>query len=235
MKQVATERVWLDVPFADKDKAKAAGARWDSDARRWFAPAGLTSELSPWAAMPDLPAVFPGEDRTFGDGLFVDLVPHSCWFTNVRYCIRPMDWERVRRMVVGRAANRCEACGCPPDRQAQWWMEAHERWSYDELTGVQRLVRLVCLCTPCHETTHFGLAQVRGRDQRAFEHLVRVTGMNEGEATRHVRQAFNVWEQRNRRSWELDLRILTDAGVTLNPPPSAMDRAEIAARLPWDG
>jgi hypothetical protein len=27
------ERVWLDVPFAEKDQAKALGARWDPQAR----------------------------------------------------------------------------------------------------------------------------------------------------------------------------------------------------------
>src|SRR5215210_6234605 len=31
------ERLWLDVPYAEKDTAKAAGARWDPDARRWYA------------------------------------------------------------------------------------------------------------------------------------------------------------------------------------------------------
>lgn len=28
-------RVYLDVPFADNDQAKAAGARWDPSAKRW--------------------------------------------------------------------------------------------------------------------------------------------------------------------------------------------------------
>lgn len=31
-------RVWLAVPYAEKDAAKAAGARWDPQARRWYAP-----------------------------------------------------------------------------------------------------------------------------------------------------------------------------------------------------
>jgi Domain of unknown function (DUF5710) len=29
------ERMWLDVPFAEKDEAKALGAQWDPQARRW--------------------------------------------------------------------------------------------------------------------------------------------------------------------------------------------------------
>lgn len=28
------QRIWLDVPYSEKDQAKAAGARWDPDAKR---------------------------------------------------------------------------------------------------------------------------------------------------------------------------------------------------------
>jgi len=39
---------YLNVPFAQKDAAKALGARWDGAARRWYVPAGL--DLSLFAA-----------------------------------------------------------------------------------------------------------------------------------------------------------------------------------------
>jgi hypothetical protein len=74
----ADARVWLDVAFADKDAAKALGARWDGVARRWFALTGRVEQLKAWAAAPALPDPPPGEDRAFGDGLFVDLIPASC-------------------------------------------------------------------------------------------------------------------------------------------------------------
>ena len=35
------ERTYLDVPFAQKDEAKALGARWDRDARKWYVPPGV--------------------------------------------------------------------------------------------------------------------------------------------------------------------------------------------------
>ena len=47
---------------------------------------------------------------TFGSGLFVDLVPSSCWFSNVRSCVDQRDWERLRRMITNRADQRCEVC-----------------------------------------------------------------------------------------------------------------------------
>lgn len=35
----------LDVPFAQKDKAKAIGAKWDADKKKWYVPHGLDIRL----------------------------------------------------------------------------------------------------------------------------------------------------------------------------------------------
>lgn len=184
----------------------------------------------PPAALPEL---LPGEDRGFnpapgGAPLFVDLVPASCWFTNVRSNIAPADWDRVRRMVYGRAGNRCEACGAGADRARRIWLEAHERWEYDEhpvdepFAGfgmpVQRLRRLVCLCTRCHETTHLGLAGLRGNHERAFDHLCAVNGWTRAQGRAHVAEANELFEERSRVEWLLDLNILLFAGVQVVPP-----------------
>ncbi|MDO7867047.1 HNH endonuclease [Nocardioides jiangxiensis] len=180
-----------------------------------------------------LPEVLPGEDRTFnpapdGAPLFVDLVPASCWFTNVRSHLAPADWDRVRRMVYERAGHRCEACGEPARPQQRIWLEAHERWAYDEAPTdepfasfgmpVQRLRRLVCLCTRCHETTHLGLAGLRGHHERAFDHLCAVNGWTRSRARIHVTEANRLFEERSRVEWLLDLNILLLAGVQVLPP-----------------
>ncbi len=222
------DRIWLDVPFKEKDEAKAAGARWDPQAKRWYAPRPRMEALQPWAARPEVPDPLPGEDRTFGSGLFVDLVPSSCWFTNVRSCIAEGDWERLRRMLLRRAGYRCEICGRDEDRELKRWLEAHERWSYDEARSTQVLRRLICLCSDCHRTTHFGLAQVRGQADAAYEHLRVVTGMTVAQVKAHVRDAFALWERRSARAWTLDLSLLTDVGITLAEPPQAHQRGRIA-------
>jgi hypothetical protein len=225
---MATERIWLDVPFAEKDAAKEAGARWDRAAKRWYAPRAGIAGLDRWAAQADIPDLLPGEDRSLGAGLFVDLVPRSCWFTNVRSCVDQKDWERLRRMITRRAGHRCEVCGAAEDPGAKRWLEAHERWTYNDTTRVQRLGRLICLCSRCHMVTHFGLAQVRGRETEAYAHLMAVTGLTEAEAREHVEVAFEVWFQLSRVAWTLDLGILTDAGVTVTPPPDAAGREDVA-------
>ena len=63
------------------------------------------------------------------------------------------------------------------DREAHRWLEAHERWAYDDSSNVQALRRLICLCTDCHTTTHFGLASINGKSDEAFKHLCTVTGI----------------------------------------------------------
>lgn len=224
---MAPERIWLDVPFAEKDEAKAAGARWDPSARRWYAPRRGIAALDRWAAAPDIPDLLPGEDRSLGKGLFVDLVPRTCWFTNVRSCVEPRDWERLRRMITRRAEHRCEVCGAAEDRAVKRWLEAHERWTYDARTRAQALRRLICLCTDCHTVTHFGYAQVRGLAEQALAHLMKVTRMTESQAHSHVEEAFALWEERSRVTWSLDLSMLTDAGIR-PVPPKATDRATIA-------
>ncbi|MFE7504665.1 DUF5710 domain-containing protein [Promicromonospora sp. NPDC057488] len=44
------ERIWLDVPFKEKDEVKELGARWAPDAKRWFAPRPGMKRLKRWAA-----------------------------------------------------------------------------------------------------------------------------------------------------------------------------------------
>jgi hypothetical protein len=36
-------KLYLDVPFAQKDQAKALGARWDAARKKWYAPPGVDS------------------------------------------------------------------------------------------------------------------------------------------------------------------------------------------------
>lgn len=223
------ERIWLDVPFAEKDEVKAAGARWDPAAHRWYAPRPGMAPLRQWAAATEVPALLPGEDRSFGQGLFVDLVPSSCWFTNLRSCVTPRDWERLRRMITSRADHRCEVCGATADREARRWLEAHERWTFDQATRTQALRRLICLCIDCHHVTHYGYAsQVLGLENQVFAHLMKVTKMTPAQASEHVDAAFTLWGRRSGIIWTLDLSILTSAGITLTAPPTADERDRIA-------
>jgi hypothetical protein len=213
------QRAWLDVPYADKGQAKMLGARYDGDLKRWYAPRPGMHAMRPWEPLPE---ILPGEDRDYGHGLFVDLIPSTSWLVNVRSAVSERDWFRIRQMAYRRAGWRCEACGAWRNAQAGLLLEAHERFTYDMVSGVQRLVRIIALCTACHGVTHFGRAQATGEAEAAMSHLQWVTGMASVEAERHVAQAFALWERRSGREWTLDLSILADAGVSVSGPPVSL-------------
>ncbi len=178
---------------------------------------------------------FTGEDRTFGgNDLFVDLIPRSCWFSNVRTCVRRQDWDVIRQQVYGRAGHRCECCGVAENAAAPATsMEAHERWSYTSQGGanVQKLERLVCLCHACHEATHMGLARVKGRESEAVRHLMQVRGWTYEQAHSHISAAFQLWRGRNGSAWDLDLSVITDNGFECVRPRRGIRRSGPAAAL----
>ncbi len=71
--QVVTAKtaVYLDVPFAEKNQAKAAGARWDPERKAWYAPEGAdVAALSKWSPDQKAAAKAPQarqEEKTMGD------------------------------------------------------------------------------------------------------------------------------------------------------------------------
>lgn len=71
---LAGEKTWLNVPYKEKDAAKKAGARWDRQEKRWYAPEGTDLQpLQKWQAVPaqsmsQTPAVLE-PSREFGQVL----------------------------------------------------------------------------------------------------------------------------------------------------------------------
>jgi hypothetical protein len=149
------------------------------------------------------------EDDT-GPRLTIELVPKTCWFSNVHRQVSRQDWDRLRSQVYERAGRHCEVCG---GRGSRHPVECHEIWEYDEASSVQRLLGMVALCPPCHEVKHIGLAGLKGRGNVAREHLAEVNGWTSGVAAQYVEEAFAVWRQRSSRTWSLDVSALAAYGV----------------------
>ncbi len=48
-KKESTERVYLVVPYGEKDEAKRLGARWDQEKKQWWIPANMNrNEFKKW-------------------------------------------------------------------------------------------------------------------------------------------------------------------------------------------
>ncbi len=144
--------------------------------------------------------------------LTVELVPKSCWYSNVRSNISNQEWDKIRKKVYSQAGNVCEICG---GRGRRWPVECHEMWLYDDEQHIQKLVKLVALCPSCHEVKHMGLAGISGREDAAMAHLAKVNNWSRTDAQHYVEAAFETWQQRSRQQWTLDISYLAQFGITV--------------------
>lgn len=138
--------------------------------------------------------------------LYVDLVPKSTWYSNLRKVMTEDQWGRVRRFVYKRAGHVCEICG---GTGPKWPVEAHERWVFE--SGVQKLVGVQALCPDCHQVTHYGLAEMQGYGEKAIKHLMKVNGWKRKKAEKHIQKQFVLWNERSTQDWKLDISHIQDA------------------------
>lgn len=146
--------------------------------------------------------------------LTIELVPATCWYSNVRSEVTAKQWEVCKAYTREKSGGKCEVCG---GRGRRWPTEAHEVWHYDTDTLLQKLVDLVALCPSCHLVKHIGRADIVGRGPQAFAHLMKVNGWNEREAQRYLDHAFRVWDARSQVDWDLDVTFLLRLGIEARP------------------
>jgi 5-methylcytosine-specific restriction endonuclease McrA len=145
--------------------------------------------------------------------LTIELVPATCWFSNVRSEVSEGDWKKLKRITFQKAKYRCEVCG---GQGEQWPVECHEIWHYDDENLVQTLAGLIALCPSCHEVKHMGLAHVKDRGDIAAQHLARVNGWTMEETEKYIDEQFDVWRWRSKHEWALDISWLDHFGISVN-------------------
>lgn len=133
-----------------------------------------------------------------------ELVPDSCWYSNLRSILKPSMWDVVRRDAYARAEGKCMICSRPANR-----LEAHEKWEYDEKTCTQKLVDVVAICHSCHSVIHIGRTQLLGDEKKASEHFMKVNKCSYAD----YRKALGAANKKHRRlnsvpEWKLDLSWL---------------------------
>jgi len=230
------EKLYIIVSYENKDEAKKLGAKFDWDKKLWYGNNININELcKKYKKYTPLYNIL-GENREYGGSkLYIDLIPRQSWANNVRNCISDDDWLIIRKYAYERVNYVCECCGIDckntdsyntkninnvDDNEFMKWntvrLEAHERWSYNNDTLIQKLERIIALCHRCHSVTHFGLTQIRGLDIESVEHLMIVNNWNEEKVNAHKSEQIKIWRERNEIKWELDLSIITNSGFKLN-------------------
>lgn len=148
--------------------------------------------------------------------LEIELVPSTCFFTNLQSILDNADWDTLRKKILKNADYKCEICGEKGE-------ELHEVFEYEEIYAddipepmrIQKLSHCQKICFLCHEAKHFGIAQVKGNGERAKETLMRVNGWDDKQTEKYVREKFSEWHKRSRYKWILDIKKMSDYKIDM--------------------
>lgn len=141
--------------------------------------------------------------------LTIELVPKTCWYSNVRSNVTTDEWDIIRKKCYKEAGHVCEICGDTGKNQGKNHnVECHEIWDYDDDKHIQKLTGLIALCPNCHKTKHVGLAQINGEEDIVIKQLIKVNNMTSAAPKYFIEDAFIVWKLRSKYEWKLDITYL---------------------------
>lgn len=138
--------------------------------------------------------------------LTVELVPQTCWYTNVRSNVPERIWDSIRKKSYKKAGHRCEICSDSGKNQGfKHDVECHEIWEYDDENKIQKLIGFIALCPFCHKVKHPGLANIKGETHIVFNQLMKVNGIDKAQANDYMDKVFDQWVERSKHQWVLDI------------------------------
>jgi hypothetical protein len=141
--------------------------------------------------------------------LTIELVPKTCWYSNVRSNVTKNEWDIIRKKSYELANNQCEICGDVGKNQGvNHNVECHEIWEYDDLNKIQKLIGLISLCPYCHKTKHAGLAQMNGEENIVINQLIKVNNITRKDAIDYINDSFTIWRERSKHEWTLNISVL---------------------------
>lgn len=133
--------------------------------------------------------------------LMPEMMPEGTWEQNVRLKLKPEEWDAVRQHSYAAAGFRCEICGDAPSPH----LECHEKWAYDDVWAVQRLVGLLSLCPKCHKAHHIGLAGRLNMLEQVKDHLRFVNRWDAHQLELAMAHAVKQADERSEVNWTVDL------------------------------
>lgn len=143
--------------------------------------------------------------------LTIELVPRTCWYSNVRSNVTKNEWDVIRKKSYEHANHVCEICGDVGTNQGvRHNVECHEIWDYNDETKEQTLLGLISLCPYCHKSKHVGLAQMNGELDIVVNQLMKVNGITEKEAFDYINKSFDIWSKRSNFEWTLNIDYLKE-------------------------
>lgn len=139
--------------------------------------------------------------------LTIELVPKTCWCSNLRDHLTKEEWDKVKKYTFTKASHICEICKGKGDK---WPVECHEIWLYDDKTLTQTLERTIALCPSCHQVKHFGLASITGNYEKALSHFMKVNNFPYQKSINYIEKSFSIYEKRSNFNWALNIDWLNE-------------------------
>lgn len=163
-----------------------------------------------------------GDEKAFIEPeLTIELVPKTCWFSNVRSNVTKEQWDKLRKATYAKAEYQCQICG---GRGPKWPVECHEIWDYADKSLIQTLTGLIALCPSCHKVKHMGFAQISGKEIEMTCHLAIINGWTYKAACQYVGERFDLWRKRSKYDWLLDISWLGNFDIQVD----TKDRLDLA-------
>lgn len=136
--------------------------------------------------------------------LKIELVPSSCWYSNLRSVLSREAWDKIRYRAYWATGHRCKVC-C-----RKLMLSCHEVWRYDDVKLVQTLIGFEALCMMCHMVKHIGYAGILAEDgkldyRELIRHFMRVNECSYEDFEEHKAEAFEVWVSRSLEVWRCEL------------------------------
>jgi hypothetical protein len=142
--------------------------------------------------------------------LTIELVPSSCFYSNVRSVLPTKVWDKLRKASYANAKFKCEICkGSGLDQGYKHALECHEIWDYQS-NNTQTLKGLISLCPKCHQAKHIGRTIAIGKGKEIFKHIEVVNKWDAKTVEAYVGACFQEHKERSKVKWELNIRILVE-------------------------
>jgi hypothetical protein len=133
-----------------------------------------------------------------------ELIPSTSWFKNMRSILPKNIWDVARKETYQKYNYKCGICG----DQSQ--LECHEIWDFNKETGVQTLGGLIALCNLCHQTKHFGFANLlvmQGKLEKDAipNHFMSINKCSKKAYEKHLKDVTDEYNERSKVTWKINL------------------------------
>lgn len=136
--------------------------------------------------------------------LEMEIVPSTCWHSNMRKVLTREQWDTVRRAAYREYKYHCGICGISNVK-----LHCHEIWEYDDKHHVQTLKGFIALCEMCHHVKHFGFAQILAREGTldigdVIRHFCTINSCTVADFKLYAMQMKSQFMERSEHEWSTD-------------------------------